>query len=285
MEDKKVSIMMPAYNAMPLIKASVASIISQTYTNWECIIVDDGSTDGTSEYLDSLKDTRFIVHHFEINKGRPAARQKALELTTGYYVTMLDAEDLMSVDRIESQVRYLKENQDVVLVSSCIFSFGTKTEIVRVRGPIKNEKIVYDGHNSPNHASSMLYGDLARQYRYNPMLTLGQDQDFLKRYLLGRCFLVVSDVHYYYSEFDSVNKHKIIRTYKLSAKKSWLERNLKDCSIYILKYIYGKLFYPFLSIESILLKRGRTPTQSQLEAYKEECRNIVENLNDFNYNY
>ena len=72
---KKVSIMMPVYNGLPLIKASVESILKQTYTNWECIIVDDGSTDGTSAYLDSLSDSRFVVHHFVKNQGRPVARQ------------------------------------------------------------------------------------------------------------------------------------------------------------------------------------------------------------------
>lgn len=73
-----VSIMMPVYNGLPLIKASIESIIQQTYSNWECVIVDDGSNDGTSAYLDSINNERFVVYHLKINSGRAIARQKAL---------------------------------------------------------------------------------------------------------------------------------------------------------------------------------------------------------------
>ena len=81
-----VTIMMPVFNGLKLIHASIASLLAQTYSNWECIIVDDGSTDGTSEYLDSLQDIRFRVVHFKENLGRPFARQKALELANGKYL-------------------------------------------------------------------------------------------------------------------------------------------------------------------------------------------------------
>ena len=96
-----ISVLMPVYNGLPLIKASIESLKRQTLANWECIIVDDGSTDGTSEFLDSIDDERFVVYHFEKNRGRPQARQKSLELATGNYISMLDSEDLYASNALE----------------------------------------------------------------------------------------------------------------------------------------------------------------------------------------
>ena len=275
---KKVSIMMPAYNAMPLLKASIESILNQSYTNWECIIVNDGSTDGTGEYLDSLTDSRFIVHHFKQNQGRPKARQQALNMTTGDYITMLDAEDLMDPDRLELQVKVLEENPEISLVSSSMCSFGTKTELTRVRGSEKFRILAFDGDYCPIHAASMLYGEQARKLEYNPMMKFGQDRDFLERYLKGKMFAEMPDVLYYYSEFDSVNKRKIKRTYKLNAKKFIKEHKVKASVIASLKYLYSVTVFPFVSIESILLKRGRALTKEQETVYNKDCKSIVDKI-------
>lgn len=277
---KKVSIMMPAYNAMPLIKASIESILNQTYTNWECIIVDDGSTDGTSDYLDTLPqlDSRFIIHHFEKNMGRPYARQKTLELSTGEYVTMLDAEDLMAPNRLELQVAVLEKTPDLSLVSSAICSFGTKTDLRMVRGTMTFKIKSFNGENCPAHASSMLLGEIARKLQYNPLLKLGQDHDFLDRYLVGRKFAVMPEILYYYSEFDSVTKNKIRRTYLLTAKKFFYEENYLSSIKLWLKYIYSICFFPFKTIESILLKRGRPLSEEQEKCFQQECRSIVNTI-------
>lgn len=269
---------MPVYNGMPLIKASVESVLAQTYGNWECVIVDDGSTDGTGLYLDSLTDARFKIHHFKQNQGRPKARQQALNMTTGDYVTMLDAEDLMSPNRLELQIKVLEEHPEISLVSASMCSFGTKSALTRVRGSETFKIICFDGEHCPNHAASMLYGDQARMLEYNPMMKFGQDKDFLERYLKGKKYAEMPDVLYYYSEFDSVNKGKIKRTYKLNAKKFIKERKVKSSIIACLKYIYSILVFPFVSIESILLKRGRALSQEQEIAYSKECKTIVETI-------
>lgn len=273
---RKISIMMPVYNGLPLIKASIESVLKQTYSNWECVIVDDGSTDGTSAYLDTLKDSRFVVHHFEKNQGRPAARQKALELTTGYYITMLDAEDLMSPDRLEVQASYLNENPTVALVSSRMCSFGTKTDLLKARGATKVTTTLFDGKRCPIHAASMLRGDKARTLRYNPMMKLGQDVDFLERYLQGESYMELPFIHYYYSEYNSVSKKKIRRTYKLNSKKYIQAGKLSLGGLYALKYLYSIIVYPFISIESILSKRGKELTIHEREDFTKDCLPILD---------
>lgn len=274
---KKVSIMMPVYNGLPLIKASIESILRQTYSNWECIIVDDGSTDGTSEYLDMLPqlDSRFIIHHFEKNMGRPYARQKTLELSTGEYVTMLDADDLMSPDRIEVQVQYLENNPDCVLVSSAMLSYGSQTDLLCVRGPKQVEILTYDGKKRPNHASSMMKGDRARMYRYNPLQKFGEDQEFLRRYLKEQKFILLPDILYYYSEFDSVTKKKIKQTYIFSMKRSFMDGKFHMFIECLFKLIYSNIVFPFIPVEKILLRRGYQPNEVQVDSYKRDCQSII----------
>lgn len=276
--EELVSVLMPVYNGMPLIKASVESLLRQTYKNWECIIVDDGSTDGTSSYLDSLSDSRFVVHHFEKNMGRPFARQKTLDLAHGDYIAMLDAEDLYAPQKIELQVNAFKAHPDICLVSTGMCSFGIKSELLRVRGSLKNNKQKYNGHNTPSHATCMLIGKKAKQLEYNPYMKLGQDVDFLNRYLSNNDFYELKDVLYYYSEFDSVNKKKIRRTYKLMMVNKWKNRRIKESLIYSLKLIYSFFVFPFISTDSILEKRGRELTETELLEYKHNCKSIIDSV-------
>lgn len=271
----KVSVMMPVYNGMPLIKASVESILNQNYSDWECIIVDDGSTDGTSEYLDTLTDSRFVVHHFEKNQGRPAARQKALELTNGKYVTMLDAEDLMSPDRLKVQIEYLDNNPDIALVSSRMCSFGTSTDLTKVRGASNETTTIFNGKRVPIHAASMMRGDRARQLKYNPMMKLSQDVDFLERFLKGEKFAELPFVHYYYTEYDSVTKKKIRKSYMLNCKKYMKMGKFSNGFVYALKYIYSIVVYPFVSIESILSRRGVDLSPEERKNFENDCLAIV----------
>lgn len=270
---------MPVYNGIPKIKASIQSLKQQSYNNWECIIVDDGSNDGTSEYLDSIDDNRFVIHHFDVNRGRPYARQKALELAQGDYLAMLDADDLIHPDKLQIQVGLLDKHSDVYLIASGICSFGERVDFIRIRCKGDN-KINFFSINQRfpvAHACSMLRRDWALKFRYNPNLALGQDIDFLRRYLDGKKYISLDKVLYYYSEFDSVSKNKIIRAYKLYMKKFFLAGEYMNAVEYFLKYMYSLLVFPFLKIETILEKRGEAPTSLEVNEYNRYCKIIYNN--------
>lgn len=275
-----VSIMMPVYNGYPLIKASVESLKRQNYSNWECVIVNDGSTDETTVYLDSIQDCRFVIHHLEKNSGRAVARQKALELCNGKYIGMLDAEDLVHPDKLRLQVEYLEKHSDVSLVTCALCSFGTKTDMLLVRGAEKDCDVVFTGKNHPVHAPSLYRAEIAKKCRYNPVLRLGEDQDFLEKYLAyNPKYHIFRNVMYYYSELDSVTKHKIVNNYYLYVLKYFKQKNYKMSFIFLLKYIYGKIVFPFMSIDDILYKRGRRVTDREAEDFTKYCRSIVDCCN------
>jgi glycosyltransferase involved in cell wall biosynthesis len=88
----KVSVIMPAYNAAPFIEKAVESVIAQTHTDWELIVIDDGSTDGTEQVLRAFTDTR-IGYMRQANQGPAVARNLGLAESCGDYVIFLDADD------------------------------------------------------------------------------------------------------------------------------------------------------------------------------------------------
>lgn len=123
-----VSILMLTYNRAHFIGEAIQSVLTQTYQNFELIIIDDGSTDDTSEVVSSFKDSRIrYIPHTE-NKGLIARRQESLTYVTGTYVAILDSDDIwISQDKLASQVAYLEENPAYSII-------GTFISLINVQG-------------------------------------------------------------------------------------------------------------------------------------------------------
>src|SRR5688500_3635958 len=97
-----VSICMPVYNGEKYIKEAIQSVTSQSYSNWELIIVNDGSKDNTASVLNSISDSRIKVFHQE-NKGQCSAANFAFKNSSGSFIKFFDADDLLSSDMIQKQ--------------------------------------------------------------------------------------------------------------------------------------------------------------------------------------
>jgi len=109
-----VSIVMPCYNAAVHLPASVGCVCAQTFTDWELIAVDDGSTDGTAAWLQSQTDPRLHVC-LQTNQGVSAARNAGLALAKGRYVAFLDADDTWAPSFLEKMVAALKARPEAAL--------------------------------------------------------------------------------------------------------------------------------------------------------------------------
>src|SRR5690606_17218080 len=110
------------YNMAKYISEAIESVIGQTYDNWELIIVDDGSTDDTEYVVRSFRDPR-IRYYKQVNRGRGAARNVALQFAKGTYVAITDADDISLPRRFELQVRFLEANPAVAVVGGQILHF------------------------------------------------------------------------------------------------------------------------------------------------------------------
>lgn len=122
-----VSIIIPAYNRADHIGETLDSVRAQTYQNWECIVVDDGSKDNTAgivaQYMSYDSRIRYI---YQRNQGPPAARNKGLKSFKGQYVQFCDSDDLIESRKIESHVRYLEEHREIDIVYGNVRYFRTE---------------------------------------------------------------------------------------------------------------------------------------------------------------
>ena len=109
--DELVSIIMPSYNTAKFISETIESVLAQTYTNWELIIVDDCSTDNTDEVVKSfLSDNRIKYIKNEKNSGAAVSRNRALREAKGKWIAFLDSDDLWMPDKLQKQIAFMKEN-------------------------------------------------------------------------------------------------------------------------------------------------------------------------------
>jgi len=113
---KRVSVIIPVYNCERYIASAIRSVLEQTYTNWELIIVNDGSTDGTLEICQSFleKDIKIIN---QINQGISAARNAGIRNSQGEYIALLDADDIWFPNKLEKQVSFLDSHPLIGLVT------------------------------------------------------------------------------------------------------------------------------------------------------------------------
>lgn len=105
-----VSIIMPSYNTASFILETIQSILNQTYSNWELIIVDDCSTDNTDDIVATFNDPRIHYLKNEKNRGAAISRNYALREAKGKWIAFLDSDDLWTEDKLEKQICFMEEN-------------------------------------------------------------------------------------------------------------------------------------------------------------------------------
>ena len=155
-----ISIIIPTYNRAHLIGETLDSIRSQTYSNWECIVVDDGSTDTTAEVMREYvkKDSRFQYHQRPENKlkGPNSCRNYGFELSKGEYIKWFDSDDVMLPTLLEKQILPFVDNVEMSVCKLSYFDFEKKISM--------RENIIY----SKNLIEDYLIGKVTF-YTFTPM--------------------------------------------------------------------------------------------------------------------
>lgn len=105
-----VSIVMPSYNTADYIEETIQSVLNQTYTHWELLVVDDCSSDNTLQILEKCKDDRVKVFVNNQNSGAAVSRNKALREAKGQWIAFLDSDDLWNKDKLEKQINFMEKN-------------------------------------------------------------------------------------------------------------------------------------------------------------------------------
>jgi glycosyltransferase involved in cell wall biosynthesis len=114
-----VSVVTPAYNALQFLPDTIRSVVNQTFPDFEFIIVDDGSSDGTGEYISNYSDRR-IVALIRENRGPSAARNAGITVSRGKYIAFLDADDLWLPQKLDRQVQQMEADSEIGLTHTGI---------------------------------------------------------------------------------------------------------------------------------------------------------------------
>ncbi len=125
----KISVLMTAYNSEPYIAAAIDSILNQTFSDFEFIIINDGSTDKTAEIVRRYTDKRIRFIDNKKNRGLIAVLNQGLDLCRGEYIARMDSDDISMPTRFAAQVEYMDANPDVGILGTAGQNFGANTDI------------------------------------------------------------------------------------------------------------------------------------------------------------
>jgi glycosyltransferase involved in cell wall biosynthesis len=127
-----VSIGMPVFNCEQTLDTAVRSILNQTYSNWELILIDDGSQDRTLEIAHSFQDPRIKVVGGGSNQQLPTRLNQAIALSRGKYFARMDGDDISYPERLQRQVEYLEQHAEIDLLGTAYINFNENGEAVGV---------------------------------------------------------------------------------------------------------------------------------------------------------
>jgi Glycosyltransferases involved in cell wall biogenesis len=271
-----VSILIPNYNKANYLRETLESLLAQTYTNWECIIVDDHSTDHSWEILEEYvsKDSRFRIYKRPLDRkpGGNAARNYAFEVSKGEYVNWLDSDDVLDENNLKLKLEFLKINKEFDFSFSSIKKFEHNISNHQDIPYLKFDSI------SQNFAIESLKGGFwiqtglplfRKKYleKFNTLfiesLQRGQEAEFFVRVLLdtNNFKLIPNSILYWrcsqnsktYDFHNSETKYKELKDY-YSRKFSFLsfkkKKQLNDDVIYFFREVFStKIIYMKFSPE------------------------------------
>lgn len=203
--DDLVSVIIPVYNAENYIIETIQSVLDQTYTNWELIIINDGSSDTTEELIKPfLKDKR-VCYYSQNNTGVSTARNNGMAKSKGEFIALLDADDTWENNNLELKIAFLKNNKEYNWIFSD-YHIMDKDSMVYQYGPegtdieILKKLFLWDGEVIPVPCSNLIFSKLCYEsgIRFDPKLSTTADRCFTvqlaEKYKGKR--LAVSLVHY-----------------------------------------------------------------------------------------
>lgn len=221
---KKVSIIIPIYNAEKYIERVMDSVLNQTYSNLEVVLVDDGSTDNSPFLCDKIaeKDKRVKVFHIQ-NGGPSKARNKGIEVATGEFVEFVDADDYIEKNCVEKLVQAMKDNDLVVC------GYKQKTDVVKEIKLDENKVVDYSKNpaeffnlvkkNLFNIVWNKLYRKELITKLFDERFFIGEDTIFNTNYIKNcKRVSVICDTLYNY---DFSNSQSIIHS-KLRSEENYM---------------------------------------------------------------
>jgi glycosyltransferase involved in cell wall biosynthesis len=186
-----VSVLIPVFNCQGYVLEAINSILKQTFTDFELIVIDDGSTDGTRELLETIHDKRVKIFFNEKNMGQPYSRNKGIEIANGNYIAQLDADDVATPDRLEKQLLFFKNHSDCAILGSFegIIDGNSRLKLNKIISRYIKPDYIYSSllflYSTITHRSVMAKSEVLKQFKYNEEYVTCQDYDLFSRICLA----------------------------------------------------------------------------------------------------
>jgi len=280
-----ISIAIPFYNAEVFLPDAIRSVFAQTYQNWELILINDGSTDNSLKIAQAVNDPRVRVISDGQNKKLAGRLNEVTKIAKYEYIARMDADDLMSPDRLKIQFDILAANPEIDLVSTGLYSILNDNTLVGYRGSTENNinfKQLIKKEKGILHASVLAKKTWYERNYYNEKLPLGQDSDMWLRASKKNDLKIkiISEPLYIYREEGNITAKKMLRAYRMEREvfskyidtkffRSWYM--MKSLIKTIIIYTLNKIGYL-----SFLQKRRNSVELSQLQI--ENFNNIINKI-------
>lgn len=186
-----VSVIMPVYNGEQYLKDAIDSVLSQTFNDFELLIIDDASKDNSVKIVKQYSDKRIKLFINETNQGVALTLNKGIELSVGRYIARMDCDDISEPDRFIKQVSYMDKHDNCVICGSSITVLNGSDERLRVYsdtdGAIRADMIF---NSAFVHPAVMMRADVLKKFsiRYNVEFERAEDYEMWSRILKkGKC--------------------------------------------------------------------------------------------------
>jgi len=196
-----ITVIIPVYNGEKTIRETIESVLNQTYSNFELLVINDESTDSTLDLLASIQDPRLKVFSY-INAGVSASRNRGLSHASGEFIAFLDADDLWTPDKLEAQVKALQQNPQAAVAYSWFDYIDESGQFLRngcrttTSGDLDQEFLISQFFNI---SSSLIRTQaLLEVGNFDESLTHGEDWDLFLRLAARYHFVAIPSVQISY---------------------------------------------------------------------------------------
>lgn len=284
---KKISVIIPIYNVEKYLKRCIESIIKQTYSNLEIILVDDGSPDGCAKICDEYKnkDERIVVIHKK-NGGLSDARNAGLKVATGEIISYIDSDDYVDLDMYEKMTKAMEEkNADIVVCGTNIdYEDGhTKVKCEKEEKSFNREEALIE-LNSFKSFDMAVWNKLYKREVVDkiefPVGKKSEDYFVMYQYFArAKKVVIINQAKYhYFQRSDSISRGKNVTHDYIEGSKSqkeFFEKNFPD-----LNYV-GNTAYAFSYIATYnrYIKNELKMTNEMKKEFKKEVRKYLKDIN------
>ena len=191
MTHKKVSVVIPLYNSVPFIDKTLEAVFQSTYPDFEVVLVDDGSTDNTREVLEKNGWMEKVKYIYQENSGISSARNTGILASAGYYVSLLDHDDLPLPEKLNVLAHYLQKHPEFSMVYTSVIMEGEHADIrkpsnerwvLRYEGDLF-ESLFYRKNIAPS-STLFIRQSIIDAGLFDKTYKIGEDREFLLRYSL-----------------------------------------------------------------------------------------------------